>query len=141
MLAIEWNFEAFKRVPWGGDTGEADFVEAGVDLSGADFRMEIREQLGASATAAIVLTKQAAGTQGISAQYVANYAHPTEGDLGPATIIRPYITEANMEGLALASPESADKVWYYDLHVTPVGGLKYVYAYGTFTVKPGATFT
>ena len=139
MFAVEWDLVAFKRVPFGGASGDADFVEMGIDLTAADFRMEIRAEKGGVGAALVTLTKQAAGTQGICAIYDPAYYHPIAGFKGPATIIRPQIDETTLEGLVAPAPTSNDWVLYYDLHVTPVGLPKQVYFYGTFTVLPGVT--
>ncbi|MGD9470606.1 MAG: hypothetical protein AB7G24_00745 [Novosphingobium sp.] len=138
MQAVEINLVAFKRVPFGGASGTEDFIEAG-DLSAATFRMEIRTAPGDTGDALVRLTNAAAGSRGISAAYDSAYPHPTSGAPIAATVIRPQIDEATLEALAAASPASDDLVLHYDLHITPSGGLKYVCAYGTFTIKPGVT--
>lgn len=139
MFAVEVNFEAYRNAPFGGASGVADFVEWGVDLSAAAFRMEIREAPGGTGPALVTLTDAAVDAEGIHATLDMAYYHPVAGVQGMATVIRPFIAEATMQGLPAAAPARDDKVLYYDLHITVPGLPKQVYFYGTFTVKPGVT--
>lgn len=137
-VAIRWDLVAWRRTPFGGAIGDGDFVEEGIDWSGATFRMELRDEPGNTATALVTLTNAAAGSQGISASYNAAWEDDA-GNVVGATTIRVQIDEATLEALALASDPAQDRVLHYDLHVTPSGQPKRVAWYGTFTLKPGVT--
>ncbi len=140
-MAFEDNIEhRSKHVPWGGTTTEADYVEIGVDWSDAAFVMNFATTAGGTPIAGLALTVQAAGTQGINATYDADYVDPETGAVAGATTIRPFITEATLEGVSWGStPADQPLVLYYDLLVTPAGSgeLQRVYAHGTFTLYPG----
>lgn len=139
-MAIELDIVArSKRVPWGGASGKADIVILGLDYSAATFKIEIRPEPGHSATAMVVLTNASAGSEGISAIYDAGYLHPVTGEVVGATVIRPQINETTMEGLATGSPVNEPIEAFWDMHLTPSGGVKMLYAFGRFTYYPGVT--
>lgn len=138
-MAAKFDITAFKRVPFGGASGNADIVILGLDWSGATFKMEIRTNPGDTGTALVSLTNASAGAQGISATYNATYAHPVTGAEVPATIIRPLINETTIEGLALGARPSDPVDLFYDLHVTPSGSTKRVIMRGKFVIDPGVT--
>ncbi len=138
-MAVELNIGAFKRVPFGGLSGEGDIPVVGVDWSGATFKMEIRANPGDGGSALVSLSNAAAGSQGISATYDAAYAMPDGSGTVGATIIRPQIDEATIEGLSLAARTSDPLTLYYDMHVTPSGSSKRLLCFGTFTIYPGVT--
>lgn len=137
-MAAELNIAAFKRVPFGGSSGEGDIVLLGYDWSGAAFAMDIRVNPGDTGTPLVGLTNASAGAEGISATY--NAAYPlSDGSTAGATIIRPQINESTMEALALSARPKDPVALHYDLHVTPSGQNKRVLAYGKFTIYPGVT--
>jgi hypothetical protein len=123
-----------KRVPFGGASGDGDFVYLGIDLSAAAFVMTFAPQVGSSAV--ITLTNQTAGTQGVSATYDANYVHPVSGAVVGATIVRPQINETTLEALTWGASDEP-LILAYDMLVTPSGGVQYVWFKGTFTIYPG----
>lgn len=127
-----------RHVPFGGATGLADFVEAGVDWSGAAFVMTLAEAQGGAAV--ITLTNQTAGTQGMSATYDATYDY-TDADgnavNGPATIIRPQIDETTLEGLSGFPPSPDPYELVYQVLCTPTGEPQRVLYQGTFTIYHG----
>lgn len=53
------------------------------------------------------------------------------------TILAP---EADIEALPAAAEVGQDLTLYYDIQITPPGGIKEVYMRGTFTVLGGVTF-
>lgn len=55
------------------------------------------------------------------------------------TIIEFSIPEASMEALPFPSERGDDATFYYDVHVTPSGGIKQVWFRGTFIVRAGST--
>lgn len=137
-MAVELPIGAFKRVPFGGATGDADIPVVGVDWSGAAFKLDIRVDPGDTGTPLVSLTSASAGSQGISATYEAGYVLP-DGTSAPATIIRPQIDEATLEALDLSTRPSSPLELFYDLHVTPSGEPKRVVCFGAFTIYPGVT--
>ena len=135
-MAFELPITAFRHAPWGGISGLADLVRLADDWSGATFQWVFADAAGG--TAKITLANAAAGSQGVSATYAADYPHPTSGaDVG-ATTIRPQIDEATLEGLTSPTTPSDDIVLYHTLYVTPSGSIKRVLCYGAFTIKQGA---
>ena len=138
-MAVNVPISAFKRVPFGGATGNGDIAVIGVNWSAATFRMEVRNLPGDSGTALVTLTNASAGSQGISATYDAKYPLPDGRGTAPTTIIRIQIDEATLEALALATPANEPLALHYDLHATPSGEPKRVVCFGTFTIKPGVT--
>lgn len=138
-MAFQLDISVFKHTQWGGAIGNADLITLGKDWSAATFKLEVRTAKAAAGAALITLNNATAGSEGVSATYDPDYVDPENGEVAGATIIRPQIDEATLSGLAAASPASADRVLYYDLHVTPSGLPKRVYCYGAFTVDPGVT--
>jgi hypothetical protein len=140
-MAANLPLNAYKRVPFLEPDG-ATFVIVGPDWSGAAYRMQIRQRPGDTGAALVTLTTQAAGTEGVSATYEADYPIPqADGTTvdGPATKVLIQINEATIEALALGTPYDEPLVLFYDLHITPSGGVKMNYCAGTFTIKPGVT--
>lgn len=135
-MAFELPITAFRHAPWGGASGLADLVRLADDWSGAALLWVIADKAGGAVQ--ITLVNVAAGSQGISASYDAAYPHPTSGAVVGATIIRPQIDVATLEGLTSPAIPSDDIVLYHTLYVTPSGGVKRVLCYGAFTVKQGA---
>lgn len=134
-MAFDFNItHPSKHVPFGGASGDGDFIYLGVDLSAAAFVMTIAPQVGSAGI--ITLTNASAGTQGISATYNAGYVHPTTGQVVGATTVRPQIDETTFEGLTWGATDEP-LVLAYDMLVTPSGGVQYVWFKGTFTIHPG----
>jgi hypothetical protein len=138
-MAFEDNIEhRSKRVPWGGTTTEADYVELGENWSGAAFTMQFAAAPGGAVISAMTLNAASAGSQGINATYDPDYVDPETGAVVGATTIRPLIPETTLEGLSWGStPTDQPLVLHYDLLVTPSGGQQLIYSYGTFTLYPG----
>lgn len=124
-----------RHVPFGGAVGDADIIYLGLNWSGAAFAMTFAASEGGSAL--VTLTNASAGTQGVSATYDSGYVHPTTGATVGATTIRPFITEATLEGLTYPSDPNAPLVLYYDFLVTPSGGQQQVLCKGTLSVYQG----
>jgi hypothetical protein len=135
-MAFEIAITAFRHAPWGG-TGVLDYVvQLGVDWEDAAFQWAFAPEPGAAAS--FVLVNEAAGSQGVSAEYQADYVHPNSGAIVGATIITPLITQATFAELPDPVPTSADIVLYHTLYVTPPGGTKRVFCFGDFVIKQGA---
>lgn len=137
-MAFELNiFHPSKHVVFGGASGNGDIVLTGLDWSAATFRMSFSASQGGTPIAGMQLSNAAAGSQGVSASYDANFVHPETGAVVGATSIRPQIDETSLEALSWGSDPAADLVLHYDLLVTPPGGVQQVFCYGTFTIQPG----
>lgn len=141
-IYFERDIVAWRRVPFGGAGGDADIVLLGLDWSAATFAMQIRAAPGDTGPALVSLANATAGSQGISAAYDADYVHPTTGAAVGATIIRPQIDKATMEGLPVNADDPAQPVvLYHDIHVT-LGALpEFIFRSGKFTVQPGVTIS
>lgn len=140
-MAVELNITTFRHVPFGGTTGDGDLPILGEDYSDATFEMHIRLAPGATGDPLIELENAAALSEGISAEYDADYPHPLTGEEVGATVIRIEIDETSIESLPVAAEPEEPAVFYYDLQMTPSfsGARKRVVIYGTFTVYPGVT--
>jgi hypothetical protein len=119
---------AHKRTPYlfGGIRFE------GYNFTGATLLMQIRHLPGDTGTPVISLSGASAGTQGLSITVL------TVDDV-TSTHLTIQIDEGTMEALPLAAPASAPLELYYDLHITPSGGVKQVWLEGAFIVKPGVS--
>lgn len=138
-MALELPITAYKRVPWGGASGDGDLWIQSVDWSAGTPKMELREEPGGTGTALVTLNAAAAGSQGISLSYDATYVSPTTGAVVGGTRLRCQIDEATIEALLTPADPAEDLVLYYDIHITPPTLPKMVAASGTFTIKPGVT--
>ena len=128
------NIVAPKRVPFD-DTIHAMVV----DYSGATPLMEIRTHPGASGSALVSLGASTSGGEGITVTYDAGYPDP-DGELPDgATVVRILINETTLESLAYGADTSQPVELYYDIHLTPSGGKKFIFCGGKFTVTPGVT--
>lgn len=124
-----------KHTPFGGASGLEDWVEEGVDWSGATFVMTIAEAEGAAAK--ITLNGATAGSQGISATFDAGHVSEVTGAVVGATTIRPQIDETTFEGLTTFPTAPAPYELVYDLLCTPSGEPQRVIYHGTFTIYHG----
>jgi azurin len=123
-----------RHTPYGGSSGLGDIIVLGLDWSGATFVMVLADEEGG--TVRKTLNNAAAGSEGISATYDADYVHPQTGAVVGATTIRPQIDEATLEGLAYTGTDP--KVMYHDLAITPVGENQRLWRKGAFTIQQGA---
>lgn len=108
----------------------------GFDYSAATFIMQVRSVKDSGGTALVDLaTVGSVATQGITITGVT-----TTGGI-PTTSISIRINEATMEGLPLPPTvrSGEDVTLYYDLQITPSGGVKYRALEGAFTVHAGVT--
>ena len=127
----------------------------GDDLTGADFRMQIRLTYDAPGTP--LFDKGAVATaaeEGIRLVYGGTAtvaAHIAAGRIGDIpdgmqttdslslSIIAIQIAEATMEGMPFPGERGDNAPLYYDMHVTPFGGVKQVWFRGPFIVRAGVT--
>ncbi|MFS0736924.1 hypothetical protein ABC347_07730 [Sphingomonas sp. 1P06PA] len=106
----------------------------GFDLTGATLRAQVRLLPDIAGTPLVDLpTVTSASTEGLRLISVATTGGVTTSIVG----IR--INETTMEGLPLPDEIGADALLYWDMHVTPSGGLKQRWLAGTFTVRAGVT--
>jgi hypothetical protein len=135
-MAAELNIVVrSKRVPW-----VEDLPVEGPDYSAGTFLMEIRSEPGDTGAPLVSLGNAAAGSEGISCAYDAAYPDPENaGETLAASVFLFQIDEATMAGLSTGGRTSDPVLAYYDLHVTPSGGVKFVLCYGSFTYYPGVT--
>lgn len=119
---------AFKRTPY--KPGAIQFKA--LDFTGAAFLMHIRNLPGDTGSPLVSLAGASAGSQGLSIT-----VETVDGIT--STYLTIQIDETTMEGLPSAAPASLPLTLYYDLHITPSGGVKSVWLAGKFTVYPGVT--
>lgn len=139
-MAVEFPLSPFKRVPFAG--ADAEIVFIGPDWTAAAFALQVRNNPGDTGAPIISLMGAAAGIQGISATFNANYAYVDENgvnQVAPATIMQIQIDEAIIEAISLGTPYDKPLQLFYDLHVTPAGSVKRVEMYGAFNIIPGVT--
>jgi hypothetical protein len=133
MTPATFTLVANKRVPFG-----AIIAFAGLDYSAAAFSMHIRKEPGDTGTPLISLS----GGSGISVSYETDYEYTDEeGVLNQVASSVTYISiaEAAIEALPLNNPANRPLYLAYDLHITPVGGVKFVALQGPFIINPGVT--
>ena len=140
-MAVTVNLTADKRVPFVDEDG-ATWVFVGEDWDDATFAMHVRALPGDTGTPLISLANASPGSQGISATYDGAYVYEDETGAevtAPATLVLCQIDEATIEAISLGTPYDKPVTLYYDLHVTPSGGVKRVAVSGSFLIKPGVT--
>lgn len=116
----------------------------GQDLTGATFIAQIRATRDAGGTAPVDLsTVGGIGAEGITIVSVANEDVDFGGDLGvvnvPVTTVSMRINEATMEALPEPQELGDDVIYWWDMQVTPSGGVKYRALEGTFTIHAGVS--
>ncbi|MXP42997.1 hypothetical protein [Allopontixanthobacter sediminis] len=135
MAAIpQINIIAPKRVPFD-DTIPVTVL----DYTGATPLMEIRAEPGDQGGALVSLGASSSGSEGIAITYEAGYLDPDTGDVVGASIVRIIINETTLEGLAYGADPSQSVTLYYDLHLAPSGGKKFILCAGAFIIMPGVT--
>lgn len=134
MSAPQINISVNKRVPL-----DISIAEMGVDYTDAAVVCEIRQNPGDTGTPLISLTNASPPAQGMSIEYRPDYEDP-EGELPPgASFVRMAISEATLEALPYASDPQKPLILHYDIQITPIVGVKFVFCGGTFQVNPGVT--
>lgn len=118
----------------------------GQDLTGATFIAQVRATRDAGGTAPVdLLTVGGIGSEGITIVSVANEDVDFGVDIGvvnvPVTTISMRINEATME--AFDEPPidrlGDDLPYWWDMQITPSGGVKYRALEGQFTIHAGVT--
>jgi hypothetical protein len=98
---------------------------AGADWSTATVLMQVRQLPEQSGTALLELNSGSEFTLAYSSG---------------VTTFTLLIPEADIEALPAAAETGQDLTLYYDVQITPPGGIKEVYVRGKFTVIAGVTF-
>ena len=128
------NILAPKRVPF-----DDTIPMMAVDYSGATPLMEIRAEPGDTGSALVSLGLSTSGSEGITVTYDSGYPDPDGLLPDGATVVRIIINETTLESLAYGADPAEDVELFYDIHLAPSGGKKFVFCGGSFTVTPGVT--
>lgn len=114
-----------------------DIDIVGIYLTGAAFAAQVHDTLDRTAgTPRASLTTQTTDIEGVRLTGVVT----TDGV--PTSSIRIRINEATMEAMDVANDAAAngtDGVAYWDIHITPSGGDKFLAFAGKFIVRAGVT--
>lgn len=114
-----------------------DIDIVGIDLTGATFAAQVHETKDRTVgTPRASLTTQVTDVEGVRLVSVVT----TDGV--PTSSIRIRINEATMEAMNVATGRNAgryDGNAFWDMHITPSGGTKFLAFEGTFTIKAGVT--
>lgn len=107
----------------------------GVDLTDAEFEAQVRDRKDGGAVRAdlptVVIEEE--GILLVSAGLVEDVM---------TSVVEIRIDEATMAAMPYGTEQGLDDAYlWWDLHITPDGGVKQVYLYGVFTVTAGVTYT
>lgn len=107
----------------------------GIDLTDAILEAHIRIIRDATGTPLVDLDTVVSGSaQGLRLIDV----DTTDPDV-PISVVGVRINETTMEGLPAAAELGDDATLYWDMQITPAGGVKQVYLRGEFIVRAGVT--
>jgi hypothetical protein len=145
------------RLPLDGDRW-TPFVRTlqfeGIDFTGATFAMQVRDRKDGGALRADLETVDSGSSEGVRLIYggtatVDEHIEADRIDEIPQgmsgdddltlSLVGIRINESTMEAMTPATEIGADATAYWDLHVTPSGGLKDLYLFGPFTIRAGVT--
>lgn len=114
-----------------------DYIDfEGFDWTDAELKMQIRDRKNGGMIRADLAQVTTAAAEGVRIDSVS-----TVNGI-PVTRVAWRINETTMEAMsaeAMGLEPDAEPVLFLDLHVTPVGELKFVPIEGSFTVKAGVT--
>lgn len=145
------------RLPLAGDRWTAltrTLEFEGVDFTGATFAMQVRDRKDGGALRADLATVFSGAAQGVRLIYGGTAtvsAHIAAGRIDAVpdgmtadqslilSLVGIRINESTMEAMTPATEIGDDATVYWDLHVTPSGGLKDLYLYGPFIIRAGVT--
>jgi hypothetical protein len=106
----------------------------GIDLTGATLRAQVRSTRDVVASPLVDLqTVGSANTEGLRLLS----AGLVDGVMTSVIYMR--INEATMEGLPAAAEPGDDLRLWWDMHITPAGGVKQRYLWGEFILLAGVT--
>lgn len=152
--------ETVPRVDFGADRS-VPFIRTlaivGFNLTGASFAMQVRDRKDGGTLRADLGTVASAASEGVRIVYagtdtVTNHIAAGRltaaqaasqgwagGDSKTMTQLGIRINESTMEAMPFGIEVGDDKLLYWDLQITPSGGIKDVYAAGNFIVRAGVT--
>lgn len=128
-------------------------VFLGIDFTDAVFKLQVRDRKDGGAVRADLATVTSAA-EGVRLLYgdtdtIANHITAgrleevpsgyVSGDSVELSQVTFRINESTMEAMPLGTEAGDDLEIFWDLHVTPTGGVKEVYLEGPFTVRAGVT--
>lgn len=127
----------FEAVPapitaWRTNAHEEVIVINGLDLTGSVFRLEVRDRRDGGQLRAGLDTVATASAEGV------RIAAVDVIDGKPATTLVARFNESTMEAMPLAAEPGDDVTLVWGMHITPVGGLKFMAFDGSFIVKGSA---
>lgn len=129
---LNWPLEAGRWVPF---VYDIDIV--GIDLTDAEFAMQVHDTKDrTSGTPRASLTTVTTDIEGV------RLTSTVTADSVTTSSIRIRIDEATMEAMDVANDAAAngtDGIAYWDMHITPDGGTKFLAFEGKFKVKAGVT--
>lgn len=108
-----------------------DFV--GLDLTGATMKMQVRDRKDGGFVRADLTTVPSNGTEGVSLVSVVTTAGV------PTSRLSIRINEPTMEAMSAATEPGEDAQIWWDIHITPAGGVKFVALEGPFIIMAGST--
>lgn len=111
----------------------ATLTFVGIDLTAAVMKAQVRDRKDGGAVRADLATVTLANTEGLRLLS----AGTVDGVMTSVVYMR--VNEATMEAMPLGAEIGDDLDLYWDLQVTPSGGVKGVYLYGPFIVRAGVT--
>lgn len=127
----------------------------GVDFTDATFSMQVRQRADLPGTPLVDLdTVETTAAEGVTIIYtgtdtIANHIAAgrldevpdgyVAGDSLLLSQVSFRINETTMEGLPFPAEIGDDSVFVWDMHITPIGGIKDKYLGGVFTVRAGVT--
>jgi hypothetical protein len=115
----------------------------GVDLTGAVFAAEVRDRKDGGFARATLATVGSVGTEGISLVSVAAEDVDFGGEDGvlnvPVSTVSMRINEPTVEAMNVAPEAGADGQIWWDMQITPAGGVKFRALQGSFTISAGVT--
>lgn len=122
------NLQADRYTPY-----EENFIFAGIDLTDSVMKAQVRDRRDGGAIRATLNTVTMENTEGL------RLVSAGEIDGIMTSAVAMFIDEATMEAMPSGLEIGDDIDLYWDLHITPDGGVKRNYLRGLFTVLAGAT--
>lgn len=110
-----------------------DIIFSGIDLTDAVMTAQVRDRRDGGALRADLDTVLVAGTEGI---FLVS-AGEIDGIMTSAVTLQ--IDKDTMGDMPFGAEIGDDIDLYWDMHITPDGGVEEVYLYGLFTVRAGVT--
>lgn len=123
-------------LPFSGDR-QTPFVRTltftGIDLTSAVMKAQVRDRKDGGTVRADLATVLTVNTEGL---YLVS-AGSVGGTMTSVVVMR--INESTMEAMPYGTEIGDDLDLYWDMHITPSGGVKQRYLHGAFTLRAGVT--